>query len=58
MLPKNTNFKIYGTVILPIVVYGREPRPLTIREGVWQQGAEENMWTEEGRSGRIVEKNA
>jgi len=31
-LPKNTKIKIYGTVILPIVMYGCETWSLTLRE--------------------------
>jgi hypothetical protein len=37
--------------------------PLTLREehnteGVWEQGAEENIWTEEGWNDGRVEKTA
>jgi hypothetical protein len=39
---------IYKTVILPVVLYGCETRSLTLREGVGEQGAVENIWTEEG----------
>jgi hypothetical protein len=30
----------------------------TFTEGVWEQGAEENIWTEERRSDRRLEKTA
>jgi hypothetical protein len=30
----------------------------TLTEGAWEQGAGESIWTEEGRSGRRVEKTA
>jgi hypothetical protein len=33
------------TIILLIVLYGCETWFLTLREGVWEQGAEENIWT-------------
>jgi hypothetical protein len=32
MLSKNTNIKIYRTLILPVVLYGCETRSLTLRE--------------------------
>jgi hypothetical protein len=41
--------KIYKTVILPVVLYECEAWSLTLREeGVWEQGAEQSMWTQEG----------
>jgi hypothetical protein len=40
-------------IILPVVLYGCETWPLTLREehklkGVLEQGAEENIWTKDG----------
>ena len=32
LLSKNTKIKIYRTIILPVVLYGCETRPLTFRE--------------------------
>ena len=32
MLPKNIKIKIYGTVILPVVLYGSETWSMTLRE--------------------------
>ena len=32
LLSKNTKIKIYRTIILPVVLYGRETRSLTLRE--------------------------
>jgi hypothetical protein len=32
LLSKNLKFKIYGAIILPVVLYGREPWSLTLRE--------------------------
>jgi hypothetical protein len=32
MLSKNIEFKVYGTIILPVVVYGCETWSLTLRE--------------------------
>jgi len=33
LLSKNTKFKIYRTIILPVVLYGYETWSLTVREG-------------------------
>jgi hypothetical protein len=44
--------RIYKTVILPVVLYGCETWSLTLREEhrlrVFENGAEEDIWTEEG----------
>jgi hypothetical protein len=45
LLSKKVKSKIYKTIILPLVLYGYESWSLTFRE---EQGAEENIWTEEG----------
>jgi hypothetical protein len=45
LLSKNIKIRIYRTLILPVVLYGCETWSLTLRE---EQGAEENIWTEEG----------
>jgi hypothetical protein len=44
-LSKNVKIKIYKTIILPAVLYGCETWSLILRE---EQGAEENIWAEEG----------
>jgi hypothetical protein len=40
------------SLIFPVVLYRCETWSLTLREeqteGVWEQGAEEDIWTEEG----------
>jgi hypothetical protein len=33
LLARNTNIKIYGSIILPFVLYGCETWSLTLREG-------------------------
>jgi hypothetical protein len=33
LLSRNVKVKIYETVVLPVVLYGRETWPLTYREG-------------------------
>jgi len=33
LLDKNLKIKIYGTIILPVVLYGCETRSLILREG-------------------------
>jgi hypothetical protein len=52
LLSENFKIRIYKTIILPVVLYGCETWSLTLREehrqGVWEQGAEEDIWTEEG----------
>jgi len=45
LLPNNLKIKIYKIIILPLVLYGRETWSLTLSEGVWERGAEENIWT-------------
>jgi hypothetical protein len=47
MIPKNIKIRIYKTIILPVVLYSSETLSLTLREE-YRQGAEENIWTEEG----------
>jgi hypothetical protein len=32
MLSKNTKFRVYRTIILPVILYGRETLSLTLRE--------------------------
>jgi hypothetical protein len=48
---KNVKIKIYKTIILPVVLYGHETWPLTLREEhklrAFENGAEENIWTED-----------
>jgi hypothetical protein len=54
LLSKNLKIRIYKTIILPVVLHGCETWSPTLREehkltkGVWKQGAEEDIWTEEG----------
>jgi hypothetical protein len=52
LLSRNIKIRIYKTLLLPVVLYGCETWSLTLREehrleGVWEQGVEENIWTEE-----------
>jgi hypothetical protein len=51
VLSKNIKIRIYKTIILSVVLYGCETWSLTLREehgqGVWEQGAEENILIEE-----------
>jgi hypothetical protein len=62
LLPRNVKIKIYKTIILPVVLYGRETWSLTLREehrlSVWEQGAYENIWTSDGGSDGRLEKTA
>jgi hypothetical protein len=48
---KNIKIRIYGTIILPVFLYGCETWSLTLREEhrlrVFENSVEENMWTEE-----------
>jgi hypothetical protein len=48
---KNLKMRIYKTIILSVVLYGCETLSLTLREEhkvrVFENGAEENIWTEE-----------
>jgi len=52
LLSKNLKFKIYRIVILPVVLYRCETWSLTLREErklrVFENGVEENIWTQEG----------
>jgi hypothetical protein len=62
-LSKNIKMKIYRSIILALVLYGCETWSLTLRwgqktENVTEQGTEENIWTEEGRSDRRLEETA
>jgi hypothetical protein len=57
---KNLKIGIYKNIILPAVLYECETWSVTLREeqteGVWEQGAEENIWIEEGWSDRRLGK--
>jgi hypothetical protein len=59
---KNVKMQIYRTINLTVVLYGCETWSLTLSkeqtEGVWEQGAEENIWTEERWSDGRMEKTA
>jgi hypothetical protein len=61
-LSKNIKIRIYKIVILPMVLYHCETWSLTIRkeqaEGVREHGVEDNIWNEERRSDRRLEKTA
>jgi hypothetical protein len=52
LLSKNLKIRIYKTIILPMVLYGCETWSLTLREEhrlrVFENGAEEDIWTKEG----------
>jgi hypothetical protein len=47
---KNIKIRMYKTIILPVVLYGCETWSLILREehrqGVSEQGAEKNVWSE------------
>jgi hypothetical protein len=63
LLPRNVKIRICKTTILPVVLYGCENLISDIKggaqtEGVWEQGAEEDIWTEEGWGDGRVEKTA
>jgi hypothetical protein len=62
LLSKNLKIRIYRTMILPVVLYGCETWSLTLREehrlGVFENGAEEDIWTEERWGDRRMEKTA
>jgi hypothetical protein len=49
LLSRNLKIKLYKTIILQVVLYGCETWSLTLREEhrlrVFENGAEENMWT-------------
>jgi hypothetical protein len=48
LLSKNVKIRIYKTIILLVVLYGCEICFLPLKEGFREQGAEEDIWTEEG----------
>jgi hypothetical protein len=53
LLSKNVEIIIYKSIILPVVLYGCKTWSLTLREEHrLKVFAEENIWTEEGRSDR------
>jgi hypothetical protein len=56
LLSNNLKIRIHKTVILSVVLYGYETWSLMLNEGVWEQGAEENIWTEERWSDRRLRK--
>jgi hypothetical protein len=60
LLSKNFRIRIYKTVGLSVVLYGHETWFLTLREehelSVFENGAEESICTEEGRSDGRLEK--
>jgi hypothetical protein len=51
LLSKNLKIRMYKSIILLVVLYGRESWSLTLREehgrGVFESGAQEDIWTEE-----------
>jgi hypothetical protein len=51
LLSKNLKVRIYKTLILSVVLYGCESWSLTLQEehrlGVFENGSEEDIWTEE-----------
>jgi hypothetical protein len=51
LLSKNIKIRIYKTIILSVVLYGCENLSVTLEEEhrlrVFENGAEENIWTEE-----------
>jgi hypothetical protein len=54
LLYKDVKMRICKSIILPVVLYGFGTLPLTFKrgtqtEGVSEQDAEENIWTEQGR---------
>jgi hypothetical protein len=52
LLSKNVKVRMYKTIILPLVLYGCEMWSVILREerklSVFENGGEENIWTEEG----------
>jgi hypothetical protein len=48
LLSKSVKIRIYKTTVLPVVLYRCETWSLILREGVWEQSAEQNIGTEEG----------
>ena len=59
-LSKYLKIKIYGTIILPVVLYGCATWSLTLREErrlrVFENSVEESIWAQEGRGNRGMEK--
>jgi hypothetical protein len=54
MIYRNLNIRISKTLILTVVLHGCETWSLILREEHRDQGAEEDVWTEGGRSdGRV-----
>ena len=48
LLSKNLKIKIKKTIILPVVLYGCETWPLTLREESRLRVFEANIWSQEG----------
>jgi hypothetical protein len=46
------------SIILTVVLYEYETWSLTLREGIWEQGSEENIWAEEGLGKETLQKTA
>jgi hypothetical protein len=62
LLSKIIKIKIHKNVIFPVVLYGSETWPLTVgeeqTEGVWEEGAKEDIRTKEEWGNRRLEKTA
>jgi hypothetical protein len=60
LLSRNIKIRIHKTMTLSMVLYGCETWSLTLRQEkrLREQGAEENIWTEERRSDKKLEKTA
>jgi hypothetical protein len=58
LLSKNLKVRAYKTIILPVVKYGCETWPLTLREEHKLRMFEENILAKEGWSDGRVEKTA
>jgi hypothetical protein len=58
-LQSTCKIRTYKTINLSVVLYGCEPSSLTLwgtqTEGIWGQGAEEDIWTDESWSDRRLE---
>jgi hypothetical protein len=48
LLSRNIKIRICKTIILPVVLYGRETRSLVLKEEHRLRVFEENIWTNEG----------
>jgi hypothetical protein len=48
LLSKSVRIRIYKTITLPVVLYWCETWSLTLKEGVCEQVAEEDIWTDVG----------